>query len=292
MPKTIVTHSGSFHTDDVFAVAALLLKYPDAIVVRSRDTEVINKADIVVDVGLVYDPESKRFDHHQHGGAGVRGNGIPYASFGLVWKALGEDLAGQESAALIEEKLVMPIDAPDNGVSTYEQIFEDVRPYTIVDFIYSYFFNGYIKNKEQMYETFMTVVGVAKDLLKREISKSRERVGGMKTVREILETVSDKRIVVLESDLPWEPVLVPIPEATYVIYPRREGNWGVKGVPSTIKGFERKKLLPLEWSGLEGKELRAISGVSDSMFCHRNRFIAAAESKEGAVKLAELALNA
>ncbi len=287
----IVTHSGSFHTDDVFAVATLLLKYPDAEVIRSRDKEVVESADIVVDVGLEYDPKRNRFDHHQPGGAGLRGNGIPYASFGLVWKEFGESLAGADAAAVIEEKLVMPIDAPDNGVSTYEQIFENVRPYTIVDFIYSYFFNGYVKSSEQMYETFMKVVGVAKDLLEREIEKSQERVGGMKKVREIVETLPDKRIVVLESDLPWEPVLVPIPESIYVIYPRREGNWGVKGVPSVIKGFERKKLLPESWAGKEFEDLVQETGVSDAMFCHRNRFMAGAATKEGAIKLAEIALN-
>lgn len=287
----IVTHSGSFHTDDVFAVATLLLVYPDAEVVRSRDKEVVDSADIVVDVGLEYDPKRMRFDHHQLGGAGIRGNGIPYASFGLVWKEFGESLAGVEASALIEEKLVMPIDAPDNGVATYEQIFENVRPYTIVDFIYSYFFNGNIKGEEHVYETFMTVVGVAKELLGREISKSKERVEGMKKVREIIDTLTDKRIIVLESDLPWEPVLVPIPEAIYVVYPRREGNWGVKGVPSVIKGFERKKLLPESWAGKELEELRKETGVSDAMFCHRNRFIAAATSKEGAIKLAEIAVN-
>ena len=80
MTKTIVTHGGKFHADDVFSVAALTHLFPDAQVVRTRDAKLIAAADIVVDVGQEYDAASGRFDHHQRGGAGARDNGIPYKS--------------------------------------------------------------------------------------------------------------------------------------------------------------------------------------------------------------------
>ena len=32
---------------------------------RSRDEDVLNECDIVVDVGAVYDPDRHRYDHHQ-----------------------------------------------------------------------------------------------------------------------------------------------------------------------------------------------------------------------------------
>ena len=90
----IVTHNAKFHTDDVFAVATLLILYPGAEVIRTRDESIIKMADIVVDVGQVYDAGNNRFDHHQVGGAGKRENGIQYASFGLVWKKFCEILTG------------------------------------------------------------------------------------------------------------------------------------------------------------------------------------------------------
>ena len=34
-------------------------------ILRTRDASVLNTCDIVVDVGAVFDPEKKRFDHHQ-----------------------------------------------------------------------------------------------------------------------------------------------------------------------------------------------------------------------------------
>ena len=103
----IVTHDSSFHIDDIFAVATTLLKFPDAEAVRSRKEEDYASADMVIDTGLIYDPGTGRFDHHQPGGAGTRENGIQYASFGLMWKQFGEELAGgARKAALIDQKLV------------------------------------------------------------------------------------------------------------------------------------------------------------------------------------------
>lgn len=113
----IVTHNGRFHTDDLLAVSTLLMKFPDSELVRSRDEKIIESADIVVDVGHIYDPEKLRFDHHQKNGAGEHHNGIPYASFGLVWKQFGEELCGSSDAMkIMEESIVMPVDAIDNGV--------------------------------------------------------------------------------------------------------------------------------------------------------------------------------
>src|SRR3989344_4441212 len=96
-PKvTIITHNGSFHTDDVFAVATILLvlkeKQVVTQIVRTRDAVLIASGDFVVDVGSVYDAAHERFDHHQVGGAGARPNGVPYAAFGLVWKKHGTEL--------------------------------------------------------------------------------------------------------------------------------------------------------------------------------------------------------
>src|SRR5438045_63101 len=105
MNKTIklVTHDGSFHTDDVFAAATLILHLEKTNsgweIIRTRDEEIIKNADYVFDVGGVDDKEKNRFDHHQVGGAGERFHGIPYASFGLVWKKFGEEVCGSQKVA-------------------------------------------------------------------------------------------------------------------------------------------------------------------------------------------------
>src|SRR3990167_4593464 len=111
--KTLVTHNGSFHTDDVFAAAALILYLEKTNndfsaqggpasgweVIRTRNPKIIEEGDYVFDVGEVYNEKNNRFDHHQPGGAGKRQNGIEYSSFGLVWKKFGVEICESERVA-------------------------------------------------------------------------------------------------------------------------------------------------------------------------------------------------
>ncbi|RKZ62152.1 MAG: MYG1 family protein, partial [Gammaproteobacteria bacterium] len=115
--KTIATHNGNFHADDVFSIAALKCVLPSFKLIRTRDSELIAKADIVVDVGGEYDSDADRFDHHQRGGAGERENGIPYSSFGLIWQKYGLEICqgNQDVANAVDAGLVSTIDAIDCG---------------------------------------------------------------------------------------------------------------------------------------------------------------------------------
>ena len=62
----VATHHGSFHADDVLAWALIrVFLDPQAELIRTRDEGVIQSADVVIDVGGVFDPDSSRFDHHQ-----------------------------------------------------------------------------------------------------------------------------------------------------------------------------------------------------------------------------------
>ena len=142
MDKKIViaTHDGMFHSDDVFAVAALLIMLDGAPVVtnimRTRETEAIVKADFVVDVGGEYSAEKNRFDHHQIGGAGARENTVPYASFGLVWKKFGTEITGEVSGA-VDRHLVSAIDAHDSGVDLYTKTIPSALPYLVDQFVHN-----------------------------------------------------------------------------------------------------------------------------------------------------------
>lgn len=65
--KTIGTHNGVFHCDELLACFMLkqLPEYKGSKIVRTRDSEILKQCEIVVDVGGEYIPEKKRFDHHQ-----------------------------------------------------------------------------------------------------------------------------------------------------------------------------------------------------------------------------------
>jgi uncharacterized UPF0160 family protein len=291
--KRIVTHNGKFHTDEIFAVATIILAHPgvDFEVVRSRDPEMPSKGDFTVDVGLVCEPENNKFDHHQEGGAGKRKNGIPYASFGLVWLKFGKVLCKSEDIARrLDEKLIVNIDANDNGVSTFNTLFEKVSPYTIVDY-----FNSFAKRNAMVEEnnhTFIELVEEAKSLLIREIQKEKIDESLRNEVERIYKESSGKEIIFLPKYLPWEEVLTSHPEPIFVAYPDMENeNFRVSTVPKIRGSFTSRKRFPSEWAGKTGNELAKLTGVTDATFCHNGRFIAGAKTKNGVMKLAELALN-
>lgn len=291
--QKIVTHNGKFHADDIFAVATLrLITGGASTIVRTRDQAEIDSADYVVDVGAVHDPEKNRFDHHQQGGAGVRSNGIPYASFGLVWKKFGEEICGSaEVSARIDAKIASPIDADDNGVTLVESV-NETTPYNFHSFLYA--FRPTWKENPDMYDSsFLELVPLAEKVLRREIIIARDGLEASKKVTEAYEASTDKRLVVLDSWYPYQETLGTYSEPLYIVAPRAVDNlWKVETVRKGAYGFENRKSLPVQWAGLRDGVLAEASGVPDAVFCHNGRFLAVAKTKEGALKLAELALSA
>ena len=63
----LVTHNGSFHTDELLSSVILTRLYPQAEVVRTRDAAWIapGEGKIIYDVGCDYDAKAGIFDHHQ-----------------------------------------------------------------------------------------------------------------------------------------------------------------------------------------------------------------------------------
>jgi len=291
---TIATHNGGFHSDDVFAVAVLQLALGTAnpiAVVRTRDMDVISKANYVVDVGGVLDPHTHRFDHHQTEGGGTHANGIPYASFGLVWKEYGIEISGSvEVAQYIEDRLVLFVDALDNGIDISTPIFEGVRQYTISDYFYSYWIDEHIE-EEKVDAIFMDMVVLVRHLLTREIEKAKKIISQRAKVESVYAETADKKVIVFDKNIAWAGVLVHKTEPLYVVYPSIDGTkWNAKAVHIKPNSFELRKPFPVDWAGKTGEDLVRVSGVSDAIFCHRNLFLAVALSKEGALGLVHKAL--
>ncbi len=300
--KKLVTHNGSFHTDDIFACAVLSIMLEkegqEFEIIRTRDEEIIKTGDYVFDVGGVYDAEKNRFDHHQVGGAGKHDNGhaegragIEYASFGLVWKKFGVELCGStEIAELINNRLVAPVDAFDNGLSLVENK-NDISPYLIQDFFRAMrptWKEENINNNEM----FLKSVSFAKEILLREIICAKDAFLAEQTLTSIYKNTGNKKIIILDKDYPCADILKNFSEPLYVIYPRStDGFWGTKAIRDNPKSFKNRKDFPKAWAGLRDEELQKITGVADAVFCHRGLFMVVAKSKEGAIKLAQIAVE-
>ncbi len=296
MPKKIVTHNAIFHSDDVFAVATALLIYPDAEVIRTRDEDLIRTADIVLDVGEIYDADKNRFDHHQFGGAGDRENGIPYSSFGLIWKKFGEEITGSRFVMeRIDQSLVQAIDAGDNGVDLFKPLVLGAKPYHINKVIDQY--RPTWKEGGGWDERFLECVGWANGFLKRLIQVERDMAEGENVVLDAYRSAPDKRLVVIDEKYDLgrglvTQVLSNLPEPFYVVLYRHDHQqWQLVAVRMNNDTFDLRKPLPESWAATHDAELEKESGVIGALFCHRRCFMCTAKTREAAIELAQAALN-
>jgi uncharacterized UPF0160 family protein len=317
--KTIATHSGSFHADDVFGVGVLMGVFPSHTLVRTRNKALIEAADFAVDVGGLWDAATGRFDHHQRGFTGARAShvvdgvekaGVGYASAGLVWSAYGvayaqalassrgyalDASALEEIARSIDHSLVQYLDIVDTGQG-------DVAPGIFgLSALVAQLNTNWMEEHGMSTEAkaglqeqgFREVVAIVRKFLDRAITKKISQIRSLDIVRQAPRLLGGRVLHLQEGGMPWTRVVVDeMPEVQFVIYPDSDGDqYQLKTVPVEAGSFVSRRDLPASWSGLRDQELAAVTGVPDSVFCHTNLFIGGARSLEGAIRLAELALQ-
>ncbi|MBH0020122.1 MYG1 family protein [Pseudoalteromonas sp. SWXJ133] len=284
---TVVTHNGNFHADDVFSIAVLKHVLPTFKLVRTRDKALIESAGFVIDVGGEYDPETNRFDHHQRGGAGERENGIPFSSFGLVWKKYGLALCDDNQAVAdrVDSGLVSTIDAIDcghvEGVSKGISLSQTIS-----------MFNPTWEEESNFDICFDEAVEFAARMLIRFIASAHGSVNAKAIVAKAIENAEDARVIVLEKYTPWKKTVhILSSDALYMVYPSHSGQWILQTVPVEPGSFEDRKPLPKAWSGLSDQAFVDETGIDDAVFCHNGLFIAGTKSFESTMKLATMALE-
>jgi uncharacterized UPF0160 family protein len=305
----LVTHSGRFHCDEVFAYAtlrlALGLREParDHSLIRTRDPALIKSGDIVWDVGTVFDPEAQRFDHHQRG-APLRPDGTPYSSAGLIWQVYGERAitallvpsGGERFAAAIaaelDETMLRRIDELDNGVSAQGPVVDDLLGLgRLVGDFNPVWDSPEATNPQGGDAAFLEASTLVEGVLRRRVEGMRARLEADATVLAAHAAGADTRILVLDRGMPWKNAVfshdLPV---IYGVSPAANGNWMVDAMPPEPGSFAQRHPLPESWAGLEGAELAAASGVSDAVFVHVRRFVGAAGSRAGAIEMARRAL--
>ena len=292
----VATHDGSFHADDVFAVAALRLVDPHLEVVRSRDAALVADADVRVDIGLRDDEESGDFDHHQKGGAGTRANGIPYASFGLVWRRHGAALCGGDGRAAddVDARLVQGVDAIDTGFTLTRPLVDGVRPADVSDLIdqFNPAWDEDASDADRL-ARFERAVAFAAGVLERQIAVALAGARARGLVDEAISAAADPRVIELDRSMPWHHAVVTgAPDALFVVYPKKPDDWRMQAVPERLGDFTNRRDLPEAWAGLQADDLAALTGVEDAVFCHAARFLVVARSQEGIRELARQALAA
>ncbi len=285
----IGTHHGRFHADEVFAVAILKQIYPSAEIIRSRNPEILQTCDIVVDVG------GGQYDHHTTQKV-YRENRIPYASAGLIWRDFGEQIIQRWSVnhsahsivESVDEKLIQGIDADDNGY----HLEKDYRIKGISEVIGGFNPQWNVGNDEN--EAFTAAVSFASKILANQIQSIISQLAAIQIVQEAYERRAQKEILILEIFCPWTETLLSLDkkeEVLFVVFPDKSGGYRLRAVPKSADTFAVRTPLPERWAGKEMAELGTITGIPDAVFCHPARFIAGASSEESIMKMAEMALS-
>lgn len=288
------THSGTFHADDVLAAAAMRLANPTVTILRSRDNEQLNAADILFDVGRVFNPATCRFDHHQLEYAEARGNGIPYSSFGLIWNELGSTLCDSAAAASrVDTALVQGVDAIDCGVT----ISKEIVPVKLMSIsaVLGSFNPGWqeFPSNDVFDNAFEQALNCAKAILQNAIREAN----GFEKAKAVVEKgtlLEEGRLLMLEYGAPWKETVLEssrYDRLLYVIFPDAQAKWHVSCVPDKAGNFSNRKSLPAAWAGLDGEELDKVTGIKGCVFCHRARFVGGHTSKVGAIEMVKLALK-
>ncbi|KAI5656247.1 hypothetical protein M9H77_25040 [Catharanthus roseus] len=322
--KRVGTHHGSFHCDEALGCFMIRLtdRFSNAQIIRTRDPQVLETLDAVLDVGGVYDPSRDRYDHHQKGFEEVFGYGFTtkLSSAGLVYKHFGKEIiakelnVNQEHADVhrlflaVYKSFMEAIDAIDNGINQYDT---DQPP--------RYVNNTHLSSRvgrlnldwtdpDQSSKKENEAFGHAMVLAGEEFLHSvrfhaRSWLPARSIVLQCLEARKDidpsGEIMVLTRFCPWKLHLFELeqemkiePPIKYVLYQDdRSKSWRVQAVALAPDRFESRKALPAQWRGLRDDELSKETGIPGGVFVHMSGFIGGNITYEGALAMAKTALK-
>lgn len=278
MPTDVVTHSGSFHADDVLAYALLRVFYDrEARVTRTRDAERIERADVVIDVGTVFDMDRRRFDHHQVSYEGNR------SSAGMVLDWLEQEgHVAEPVASGLRRDLIEHVDAVDNGRTTPTR---GVPCFSTIVGVY----NNTAASPEEFDAQYVEASNMAVQVVEGLRAGYASVAAARDAVAAAMQDAERRRsnVMFLDSYVAWKPSYFELGgvdhPTEFVLFPA-DDSWRVVAIPPEPGSFANKRPLPAEWAGLTDGDLEDVVGVPGARFCHKNRFIAVFSSRDGALE--------
>jgi len=274
--RSFGTHDGSFHADEVCACALLLLF--DLIdkdkIFRSRDKITIDQCEYVCDVGGIYDPKKKRFDHHQKEYTG------DLASAGMILLYLkNQAFIDQTLYDYLNYSLIKNVDAHDIGKT-------ENKGYSFSQIIANFLPIDYNASSKERLSAFLKAVEFTSSHLKR----MQERFFYSKKCSHKVKQAMDanKKYLLFDESIPWLDAFFELGgeshKALFVIMPT-QGHYKLRAIPPDTNSRMKVRFpLPLEWAGLHDEDLQKVSKIDGAIFCHKSRFISIWKTKEDAIK--------
>lgn len=317
--RLIGTHDGTFHCDEALAVYLLrqTAEYKDAPVLRTRDQETLKTADVVVDVGGVFDASKAQYDHHQRGFEehfSPAHTVTKLSSAGLVYRAYGAEVLRAvlkrleiecaDMGALyrrVYDSFIEAIDAVDNGVSIgegppkYRSSTDLSSRVGHLNAPWNAEKGSKLADQELNFAKAVSLVGAEfEDAVTRS---ARHWLPARAIVAKAFAARAQEHesgaIMVMRDWAPWKEHLFGIESeedgvpTKYVIYEDSTGNgWRVQCVPEAPGSFQSRLPLPEQWRGLRDEQLSEKSGIPDCVFVHRAGFIGGNKTFQGAMQMA------
>jgi uncharacterized UPF0160 family protein len=286
IPRSVGTHDGTFHADEVTACALLLLY--DLIdrdkICRTRDKNKLDISDFVCDVGGFYEPEKRLFDHHQ---ADYQGG---LSSAGMILKYLREEeIITQKEYDFFNNTLITGIDAIDNGrvspvkgFCTFSNVISNFVPVE------------YTCTPSMQDEAFFEALDFVVVYLTRLKSRFHYHQKCEEIVSEVMEKYKNEECLIFDESLAWLESFFELDgehhKALFVVMPSGD-HWKLRGIPPNFDDRMSVRLpLPQEWAGLLEGDLKEKSKIAGAIFCHKGRFISVWETREDALRALEYTL--
>ena len=281
----VVTHSGIFHADEVFACALLCIAYgrDNVGIIRSRDSKVLevatkNKDTWTIDVGNSYDPEILNFDHHMRDFDVTNSFGNKLSSFGMVV----EELLRRSFFSEVRQQLLdfsNKVDLMDNGVKKAEDL-------SFISVLNSYSDNEVIN----FYSALETAISYLRSLINKW---KEERIINLR-LNDSLGNMTEDGIIYNTDYIPVDERANAIPEAKLVVYKNKAGTYNIQSVNvGETKDFSVRCPAPSKWLGLRDNELIRASGGLPLTFCHVGGFltVTSTDEIEEALRVARIIIN-
>lgn len=304
----IATHDGSFHADETLACAVISYIYERSQVIRSRDPQLLETADIIIDVSGIND--DKHFDHHSNEFNLSRDNGINYATAGLMWLKFGDKYLhkiAQEyftfeqrekitpeiykaAQARIDKEIMYGVDLNDNGqLNSYlnaqvqvtnegeqrvmDELNEFYRYSPDISYLVAMQNLPNVSGAEQD-KNFMNTVKILKNLL---INAAINALYTEMGIAEVLRVYDGGPILIMHEKLPWTQAVLSnfetFKDCMIAVYPDRKRGWRVQSLPySKAERFRNKLTAPKSWRGLDFEALDEVTGLNGTIFIHRAGF--------------------
>lgn len=320
------THSNIFHTGEIVAIAIICLAHEEneVIIVRTKKIEELKNSDIdfVINVG------DGKYGHHNKV-IERRANGNLYGNAGLVWRDFGEivvekifekdiiknkdvierifgniniarEKIKESITKKVDEDIIQKIDMHQNGIKLADHPFR---------YIHAFLPKWYGREKYDV--LFEQTLQITKAIFKRCVIKEIDEKLAEEEISNKLSYgfygdnfLKNNILEIPKQNMPWLNIVIDynnnIKEdknvkdkkektAEFVMFPYHRGGWAAQAVPSSKKNiFEKIVPFPKEWSG-ETVNLAKITGVNDAIYCHKSCFFVRAGSREGVIKLCQLA---